>query len=460
MRWLWTVRHGLHRLSRWITRRLLPRTLLWRSMLIVVLPLVVLQLVLTVIFYNRHWDTVTRWLATGVAGEVALTVSWFEEAESAEARKAILDRIRTHTGLKISFEPGGDLEAAIRAIGIDQRALGHIDSKIVEAFDDKLTHPFAVDLRSYWPKRVVVYVQLEDGLLRVLAPRKRVTSTTTGILLAWMIGASLILTAVAIYFMGLQVRPIRVLAQAMDSFGKGRDVGDVTPRGPLEVRKAAHAFNVMRRRILRFVQQRTEMLSAISHDLRTPLTRMRLALELMRDQGDGAVRELVADVEEMHRLVATYLDFARAEGSEGVEEVELGRLLASVCERFQHNGVRVRLEAESGLRLPLRPVAFRRCLANLLDNAVRVCAQVRVRARKRPEAFEIVVEDDGPGIPESERENVFRPFYRLDKARRAETGGSGLGLTIARDIVLAHGGELTLARSELGGLAATIRLPR
>ncbi len=452
----------LGRFSRFLNRTIVPRSLFLRSMLIIVLPLVVLQLVLTVIFYNRHWDTVTRWLAMGVAGDVALTIEMFEEAGSPEERAAILDRVRRHTDLAISFEPGGDLETAAASIGIDtgRGLLVHIDNKIIEAFADKLDHPFTVDLRSAWPARVVVYVQLEDGLLRVLASRKRVTTTTTGLLLAWMVGASAILVVIAIYFMNLQIRPIRQLSRAMDSFGKGRDIGDFAPRGPLEIRKAARAFNAMRRRILRFVGQRTEMLAAISHDLRTPLTRMKLELELLGGEREPALAEVRGDVEEMQRLIETYLDFARGEGQEAFEEVDVGALLRGVCERKLGNGVEITVDAPRGLRLPLRPVAFRRCLVNLLDNACRYGRRVRVRARRRQEVFEIAIEDDGPGIPAAEREKVFRPFYRLDRARRSQTGGSGLGLTIARDIVLAHGGTLQLEEAPAGGLRAVIRLPR
>jgi two-component system osmolarity sensor histidine kinase EnvZ len=443
-----------------LPRRLVPRTLLWRSMLIIVLPLLVLQILLTVIFYNRHWDTVTRWLAAGVAGDVALAVDLLEAAPDSAARRDVLDRVRRHTDLAISFEPGGNLAAAVARLGVEPADLGHIDSKIVEAFAEKLHRPFAVDLRSDWPARVVVYVQLEDGLLRVLAPRKRVTSTTTGTLLAWMVGASLVLVAVAIYYMGLQIRPIRQLVRAMDSFGKGRDVGDFPPRGPLEIRKAARAFNAMRRRILQFVAQRTEMLAAISHDLRTPLTRMKLGLELLGHDGDPAVAELRRDVEEMQHLVDVYLDFARGEGGEEVTEVDLAAMLRAECERTPRNGVRIDLRVPRTLVAPVRPIAFRRCLRNLLDNAIRYGRRVLVTAERRRDTFEIRIEDDGPGIPEEERERVFQPFYRADRARRTDTGGAGLGLAITRDIVLAHGGEIELGRSALGGLAVALRLPR
>lgn len=451
---MWTGR----RLSRRL-RRLLPRTLWWRAILIVVLPLVLLQLVLTLVFYNRHWDTVTSWLASGVAGEVAMAAEELDATRDREVRSAVLDRMRRHLGLAVSLEPGGRLEDMLRRIGADGSLFPRIDAKIREAFAEKLDRPFALDLRPGDPGRVAVYVQLSDGLLTVLVPRKRVTSTTTGILLAWMVGASLVLTALALHFMNLQIRPIRRLARAMDSFGKGRDVGAVPVRGPLEIRKAARAFNSMRRRIERFVQQRTEMLAAVSHDLRTPLTRMRLELELLEDV-DPEIRDgLRRDVDVMQRIVETYLAFARGEGSEQPEQVRLDDILRELVARTPADGVRIELAPMPPLELPLRPVAIRRALANLLDNAVRHArGTVRVAAARDGDRFEVLVDDDGPGIPPEEREHVFRPFHRLERARGGE-GASGLGLAIARDIVLAHGGDIRLLDSPLGGLRVRVELP-
>ncbi len=447
-----------HRLTRRL-RRLLPRTLWWRAMLIVLLPLVLLQVILTIVFYNRHWDTITSWLAAGVAGEVAMAVEELEALEDPAARAAVLERMRRHLDLRVSLEPGGRLEELVARIQRTTGPFSHIDEKILEAFERKLDVPFAVDLRPGQPGRVAVYVQLSDGLLTVLAPRKRVTSTTTGILLAWMVGASLVLLVLAMHFMNLQIRPIRRLARAMDAFGKGGEVGAVPVKGPLEIRKAARAFNSMRRRIERFVQQRTEMLAAVSHDLRTPLTRMRLELELM-DQGDvETVAALREDLASMQRIVESYLDFARGEGEERPEPVRLDRLLADLLERYRRDGIHLEARVEDGLELPLRPLAFQRCLTNLLDNALRHAqSRVRVTARRRRDRFELVIEDDGPGIPPSERQQVFRPFYRLERARGGE-GGTGLGLAIARDIVLAHGGEIQLEDSPLGGLAVRLTLP-
>jgi two-component system osmolarity sensor histidine kinase EnvZ len=224
--------------GRFLNRTIVPPSLFWRSFLIVVLPLVIFQIVITVIFYNRHWDVVTRWLAAGVAGEVALAVELLEEAETPAARSRVLGRFREFHGLRLSLEPGGRLAEAVERAGIGERRLTHIDAKVVQGFEERLTKPFAIDLRSEMPRFVVAYVQLDQGLLRVLAPAHRVTATTTQLLVYWMVGATLVLVTVAIYFLGLQVRPIRELAKAVESFGRGEDVGDFRPRGPSEIRRA------------------------------------------------------------------------------------------------------------------------------------------------------------------------------------------------------------------------------
>jgi len=451
-------RPALGPIGRSLNRTLVPPSLLWRSILIVVLPLVILQIVVTLIFYNRHWDVVTRWLATGVAGEVALAVELLDEAESVEERRRVLARFREFHDLRLSLEPGGELGAAVEGAGIGNRRLSHIDSKVLQGFEERLSRPFAIDLRSEMPGFVVAYVQLDYGLLRVLAPANRVTATTTRLLLYWMVGASLVLTIVAVYYVRLQVRPIRDLAKAVESFGRGEDVGDFQPRGPSEIRRAAAAFNVMRERVIRHMGQRTEMLAAISHDLRTPLTRMRLELEMLGSD-DPMARELEADVDDLIQLVDTYLAFARGEEGEAAELVPLAPLLEQLAQRAQRAGATTELEVADDLTATLRPLAFRRCLANLVDNATRYGKWVKIAAEGRAREIRITIEDDGPGIPEAFREAVFQPFFRIDTARRRQTGGTGLGLSIARDIVLGHGGDLRFERSSRGGAKAVLRLP-
>ena len=432
---------------------LIPRSLFWRSFLIVVVPLLVLQIVLTVIFYNRHWDTVTKWLASGVAGEVALLADLVDETPPGPARDALLRRFAQRTDLDVAFRADARLESD----GGGGGSLWHIDQKIVEAFQEKLDRPFALDLNADRPGLATVLVGLQGGVLEVQSQRRRLTSTTTRLLLAWMLGASAVLIAIAVYFLRLQVRPIRALALAVESFGMGRDVGDFRLQGAAEIRQAARAFNTMRGRVLRHIAQRTEMLAAISHDLRTPLTRMRLELEMLNDEAmaDGLKR----DAAEMIELVETYLAFVRGEEGEAVEWVPLAPVFAAMQDRIERGGA-LALDGEGqGLAVPARPLAFRRCLANLVDNACRHGKKVRLAAWRGMREVRITVEDDGPGIPPSLRERVFQPFFRADPARRRATGGTGLGLTIARDIALSHGGDIALDTSDLGGLKATLRLP-
>jgi two-component system osmolarity sensor histidine kinase EnvZ len=432
----------------------MPRSLFGRSLLIVLLPLIILQLVVAYVFYVRHWDTVTRWLALGLAGETALIADMIEQRP--REREAFLELARERTSLALSFEPGGDLDAAADLAGIDDST---VPTTIMEVFAEKLKRPFRIELRSIQDDRVAVWVATGGGILRVLAERKRLTSTTTTLFMLWMVGASAVLLVVAIYFLGRQVRPIRRLAEAADSFGKGRDIGDFRLEGATEIRRAGNAFNLMRQRILRFMHQRTEMLAAVSHDLRTPLTRMKLELAMMPKDQPG-VADLMSDVEEMQRLVDAYLSFVRGEGREPPELVDLQALLVEMAERAWRGGADVELAQAPETRLPLRPLAIRSCLSNLVDNAVRHGKRVRLGLEIGTHYVTVHVDDDGPGIPADQRDKAFQPFTRLDPARRRSTGGVGLGLTIARDVAMGHGGDIDMGNSPLGGLRASLRLPR
>jgi two-component system osmolarity sensor histidine kinase EnvZ len=443
--------------------RVVPRSLFSRTLLIVIMPLVILQLVLTYVFYERHWDKVTRTLAFSIAGEVGLLVELLEAAKTPETQAKVLDLARKHFQFAVSLEPDADLRAAAATSGLLMPV--RLDQRLEERFNEALDRPFVIDTRSLdqpnEPKRIAVYVQLDNGVLRVLAPRKRIDSETTRVFIGWMFGLSLLLLALAVYFMSRQVRPILRLARAMDRFGKGRDIGDFRLAGPTEIRRAGAAFNLMRKRILRHLSQRTEMLAAVSHDLRTPLTRMKLELAMLSEgrAAPGDLDDLRADVEEMARVVDGYLDFARGEGQESIESIELGPFLQEIAERAGTPQERVVVELERPITLRLRPIAMRRCFANLVQNGLRYGSFVRIRAAAHNSQAWIAVDDDGPGIPECERDAVFKPFYRLDASRRPTTGGVGLGLTIARDIVLGHGGEIELTDAPEGGLRVLIRLP-
>ena len=319
-----------------------------------------------------------------------------------------------------------------------------------------MAKPFKVDWDSL-DRHVAISVQLTDGVLHVIANRKRLFSSTTYVFVIWMTGTAMILFGVAAIFMRNQVRPIRRLAAAADNFGKGRDVPSFKPEGATEVRRAAAAFIVMRDRIQRQISQRTDMLAGVSHDLKTPITRMKLQLEML--SGVSGVEHLKSDLAEMERMLGAYLAFARGEGDEQPAPTNLSRMLDEVVSQARRNGTVIDLHTEGDIVVPVRPNAFKRCVTNLVDNAHRYAAHVSVRAGRRGETVEITVDDDGPGIPEDRREEAFRPFYRLENSRNQQTGGVGLGLTIARDVIRGHGGDIVLGNSPAGGLRARVVLP-
>jgi two-component system osmolarity sensor histidine kinase EnvZ len=434
-------------------KRLLPLSLFGRSLLIMVTPLVIVQVVAAWVFYDRHWETVSRRLATAVAGEVALLVEMRERpGEEPGDLELALSALR-HFELQISFEDDRKLDEAPDSASPEQTLL-------TSALAERVRRPFVVDSDSR-PRDVEIQVQLDEGLMKVLVPRKRLYSSTATLFILWMIGTAVITAAIAIHFLRRQISPILKLAHAADSFGRGIDVPDFRPEGASEVRQAARAFLLMRERLKRQISQRTEMLAGVSHDLRTPLTRMRLELAMLGDSADA--KAFADDIAEMERMIEGYLAFARGEGSETPTPTGLASLVAEVVDgaRRSAQGVTITLEAEDdeALTVPVRPNAFRRCLANLVGNACRHGKRVAVSARRLADSIEILVDDDGPGIPPASREDVFRPFFRIDRSRSPTTGGTGLGLTIARDVARGHGGDVVLESAPTGGLRARVIVP-
>ncbi|MGB8276247.1 MAG: ATP-binding protein [Alphaproteobacteria bacterium] len=433
-----------------LLKRILPRSLLGRSLLIIVTPLILLQVISTYIFYERHWDNVSWRLSAVLAGDIASIIDVISMHDGPN-ETAIFEIAGRNLELQVALDRG-----AILADAGTPKASGRIEQTLARALDAYVDKPYVIETREA-TSEVDIRIQLAQGVLDVVAPRKRLFSYTTYVFVLWMVGSSLVLFAVATLFMRNQVRPIRRLAAAAESFGKGHDVPDFKPEGAAEVRMAAAAFNVMRARIERQISQRTEMLAGVSHDLGTVLTRMKLALAMLADSPDTAA--LRDDVADMEKMVEGYLAFARGEGAEPVEDTDVSALIEEAAAGFKHGPASMRWECPPGLRMVLRPQSMKRCLVNLLSNAVRYARNVALAAGVRDGVLEITVDDDGPGVPDDQLEAVFKPFYRLDASRNLETGGAGLGLTIARDAVHRHGGEITLSRSPLGGLRATVRLP-
>lgn len=433
-------------------KNILPRTLFGRSLLILAVPVVLIQLVTTYVFFNNHWSRITGRLAYAVAGEIALIADEIEQAGTGAVTRVSSSASR-HLNLLVSYEQESILGDDIKS----RSSQSVVARRLYAAMEEQVRRPSIVTVRTR-EKWVDTSVQLEGGVLRVSLPQRRLFSASSYIFLLWMTAASLLLLAVAVVFMRNQIRPIRRLAVVAERFGRGLDApSSFKPEGAYEVRQASRAFLDMHDRIRRQIQQRTAMLAGISHDLRTPLTRMKLQLAMMPANPD--IDALKGDVADMERMINSYLDFVRDEGGEQPVYTDIRDLLERVAAGARRQGAVVDLSPAGDLSALVRPVAFERCLSNLVGNARQYASAMWIEARKEDGHLLIVIDDNGPGIPEDKMGDMFRPFVRGEPSRNPVTGGVGLGLPIAQDIVHSHGGQITLAKSPRGGLRVRLTIP-
>lgn len=437
-------------------KRTMPRGLFGRSLLIIVMPVVLLQAVVTYLLFDRQWDAVTMRISRAAAAQIVLFVQSYETLGPERFQLEAIKLRETSFGLVPMVKQGERIpETESPAYDVLRRVFER-------ELSARINRPVWIDSSSQ-PDQVDIRIQLDGAVMHILAESKRVMSTNTHVWVLWMIGTSLVFLSVAILFLRNQIRPIERLADVAEAFGKGRDVLDFRPSGATEVRRASLAFLEMKERISRFVQQRTEMLAGVSHDLRTPLTRMKLELAMMKDE--PSIQALKGDLEEMEHMLEEYLAFARGQSGEGAVETDLKQLLQETTVNAQRKADArmptrtITLNVPAVLRLEVRPNAVLRCVTNLVENAVRHGSVIEINATESESSIDIAVEDNGPGIPPERREEAFRPFHRLDSGRSLVTGGAGLGLAIARDIARGHGGEILLETSHLGGLRAVLTLP-
>jgi two-component system osmolarity sensor histidine kinase EnvZ len=431
-------------------KRVLPRGLFGRALIIIIAPIVLLQAIIAYVFFERDLESTTRRLARDVAADINLLAA-LEDNYHGDERIRLRRLSERQLQYGIQFLPG------LKIAPPSEPAVSTIDV----ALDDILAERISTG-RHFFTKRVgndfEIRAEVHDGVLSVLVPRDRITVSKPDLFILYMVASSLLLMGIAILFLRNQVRPIERLARAAENFGKGRAVPDFKPYGAAEVRRAAQAFITMRARIERHVAQRTEMLAGVSHDIKTPLTRLKLALAMM--PADADIKSMQGDITEMEHMLDEYLAFARGEGGEDAEVTDLGALVCDAADASAKARQRgVTLSVPENIRVSVKRVRLRRGLINLIDNALKHGSQVAVGLKQDGRLVEISVEDNGPGIPETRREEAFRPFHRLDEGRNLQVGGSGLGLAIARDVARAHGGDVLLDQSALGGLKATIRLP-
>jgi two-component system, OmpR family, osmolarity sensor histidine kinase EnvZ len=434
---------------------LMPKGLYARALIIIIAPIVMLEGVIAFVFMERHWQAVNLRLAESTARDIAALIDVYDDSKEKSDHSRLIDLARDRLNLSLQVLPKAELPAPL-----PKPFFGLLDRTLANQIRKHVNKPSWIDTIGQ-SGHVEIRVLHENAILRFVATRNQTYASNSHIFLLWMVGSSVILLTVAILFLRNQIRPILRLAEAADEFGKGRPIPkEFTPRGAREVRQAARAFLEMGDRIKTHVEQRTTMLAGVSHDLRTVLTRFKLELALMGNTAE--VKSLSANVNEMQHMLEDYLAFARGDGGEDAKPTNVRELLEEIQEDASVYGTPVELKIrERGheLVLLLKRNAFKRAVTNLVSNAARFGDQIVIRAATEGQWLRVEVDDNGPGIPLGEHDNVFRPFYRIDHARNQDTGHSGLGLAIARDIARSHGGNIQLGRSTMGGLRAVICVP-
>ena len=438
------------RIARWFSRAL-PKGLYARALIIIIAPVILLQSVVAYAFMERHYQLVTRRLSSAVTADIAALMDIYESYPQDRNEKTLSRIAAERLQLDVDILQDTDLPAPG-----PKPFFSILDETLSDELRRQIERPYWIDTvgRSNY---VEVRVKLDQNkVMRVLARRNQAYASNSHIFLVWMGASSFVLLGIAILFLRNQIRPILRLAEAAEGLGKGREI-EFRPRGAREVRQAGHAFLEMKRRIERNIEQRTTMLNGVSHDLRTILTRFKLSLALLKQTPE--VEDLKRDVDEMSRMLEGYLAFARGASSEQAVATDLRQLLEEVQTDAERQGHVTELDIVGDPIVIVRPDAFRRLLFNLVGNAARHGETIEISANHETRWLVLHVDDDGPGIPADMREEVFKPFVRLDEARNQDEGGSGLGLAIARDVARSHGGDIVLGDSPLGGLRATVRLP-
>ena len=427
-------------------KKILPKQLFYRALLIVAVPIIILQLTISIVFFDSLWIKTNKGMTRALVGEIKTFISAYEKEEYNKDSLIIL--FQEHLDFNVKFEPykilpKEDLERWFSPI--DRNLRRELKSKISNYWFDTTSYKNLIDLK----------IKYGDGYFQFYIPKERVTSSSARLFAFWITLPAFLLITIAIIFLKNQTRPIINLARASEKFGRGEDIEEFRPSGALEIRQAGFEFEKMRKRIIRHLNQRSEMLSGISHDLRTPLTRIKLQLSFIKDKEIS--KKLSDDVGEMEKMLNEYLQFASSRSAEITETFDLSELLKTTIMKYEKKEITTDISKE--VFLDGRKNLMQRCFSNLIDNAIKYSANVYISLRKLNNNILIIIDDDGPGIPENERENVFKPFYKIDKSRGDSKSSVGLGLSIASDIVKSHGGNIKLETSPTNGLRIKVILP-
>jgi len=428
-------------------KKLLPKRLFYRSLLIVAIPIIGLQLIISVVFFDSLWIKTNKGLTRALVGEIQTIIDIYNN-ENEYNKKRLTDLYNQNFNFSIRFLENKklpDIKVERWFSPMDRTLRRELKSKINEYWFNTTSYQEVVDLR----------IKFKDGVLQIFFPKERIQASSIRIFALWITLPAFLLIAVAIIFLKNQTRPIINLAKASEKFGRGEDIEDFRPSGALEIRQAGYEFDKMRKRIVRHLNQRSEMLSGISHDLRTPLTRMKLQLAFIKDYEIS--KKLSDDINEMEKMLNEYLQFSSLKSTETTETFDISKLIKNTVQKYQKNEISTDIQERT--YLDGRKNLIQRCMNNLIDNSIKYSKNILISLKKSNNNITITIDDDGPGIPEKERENVFKPFYKIDKSRGDSKSSVGLGLSIASDIVRSHGGSIKLENSPMNGLRVRILLP-
>ena len=435
--------YGLNKLI----KKLLPKQLFYRGLLIVATPIIILQITILIVFFDSLWIKTNKGMTRSLVSEIVTIIDIYNN-ESHYNKQIVTDLYNQNFNFSVRFlenEKLPDIKVERWFSPMDRTLRRELKPKFNEYWFNTMAHKEVVDLR----------IKFRDGVLQIFFPKGRIQASSIRIFSLWITLPAFLLILVAMIFLKNQTRPIIKLAEASEKFGRGEDIEEFRPSGALEIRKAGYEFDRMRKRIIRHLNQRSEMLSGISHDLRTPLTRIKLQLALIKDMEIS--KKLSGDVDEMEKMLNEYLQFSKSTFSDKTETFDISELIKSTVKKYENADISI--DQPEKTIFTGRKNLIQRCLNNLIDNALKYATKVKVKQEKIRKTIVIIIEDDGPGIPASEYENVFKPFYKIDKGRSEAKSSVGLGLSISSDIIRSHGGTIALRKSETGGLEVMISLP-
>ena len=427
---------------------ILPKRLFYRALLIVAVPVITIQLIITIVFFDSLWIKTNKGMTRTLVNEISAFIQAYESEKN--QKQEITNLFSLFLDLNIEIKKNEELKSQYK-----ERWFSPIDITLRRELKSQFhVGNFWFDTTNY-KELVDLRIKYEDGYFRFLVPKDRVTSTSARIFALWITVPAIIMVIISLIFLKNQTRPITNLARAAERFGKGEYIGEFRPSGALEIRQAGHEFDKMRKRIERHLNQRTEMLSGISHDLRTPLTRMKLQLAFVKDK--DAVDKLTDDINEMEKMLNEYLQFTSSSYVEKDEMFNISELIEEIIRKYNNENISHNLIPR--IYINGRKNLINRSLNNLIDNGLKYANKVEISLNKKNTNLFIIIDDDGPGIPKKEHENVFKPFYKMDKGRNDSKSSVGLGLSIASDIIKSHGGNIMLEKSKFDGLRVKIFLP-